>query len=818
MSDVLIPSPGLPGASAPRGVRAPVLEPSPVDYLGMAAEGQEDGSVVLTPPTPRSSGNLRERAWGENFAEHLSDTVLGQLSTEVIEGYEADVASNQELYKTLEEGIEALGLKKERLDMPFKGAAGARSSLMLKAAMRFGANALGEMLPAAGPVRMQVQGQAEGIDEAALRKAKFLNHHLTSVDEGYYPDFDQGLFLLGVLGSIFRMVYRDPVSGQPRSRYRTPFNLVVSYHASDAHGSGRFTEVDKLPGAEVKRLQVLGHYRQVAVPDPYSEDEQDPAGVLRAQEGRQASDRPEDAEHTIITQRVITTIPGLEHLGEDGEPSGLPLPWRVVVDLDSRDVLRIDRDWDPKDRGLRPREHFSHFRYAPGLGYYGLGFAQLLASAQDATTMMVRQGLNANTLVSFPGGLRVKGQRLDQSDMAIGPCEFREVDTGGLPIQQAVLPLPYRDVPASFVPLLQHLNGEGEQLGSVAEMQVGEGRQDAPVGTTLALIEQAVRVESAVIKRLHAAQRKELRLLAGLFAEDRSAVYPFLVDGKPDVPIGPDFERADDIVPVSDPNIPTQVQRLTLAQAKLSLAQANPGMYDLRAANEMMLRVAGADESEIKRLMPPAPQGVPSDPISELAFAIKGQPLAVHPAQLHEAHIAAHMAQAQMPGLPPPIAQSLVAHIGEHVIAYARAQASLAAGAPLPPVGAPVPPQVEQAISMLAAQVMGPICEKLGPLLAGGADADPVKAAELRIKEKELAFKAEDSVRKSQESARQDAGEAMRDSMQFRQHQDEMALAREEMAHEDRQARIQAASAIAVAERTPQAGLGGPARPKRGGA
>jgi hypothetical protein len=780
MSETLTPPPRmpapimLPGDAADPGMRAEGLPDTAESaaLLSMLAAENADGSVTLTPDDSPAATDPRDVPWGENIADHLGDHALASLADRVLDNLRADLASNAEHYAGLTEGLDALGLRAERLDKPFKGAAGARATLTLRAATRFNATAMGELCPAAGPVRTQVNGDAAGIDGAAARKARFLNHYLTSEDEGYYPDRDQGLLLLGLLGSTFRMVYRDPYDGRPKSRFRTPFNLVVSYHASELHHGGRFTEVDRLPASEVRRLQVIGHWRDVELGTPAAGGAEDKAGQLREAEGRAASDLPEDAEHTVYTQRLIADIPGLEHLGADGEPTGLALPWRVAVDLDSRQVLRIDRDWDPDDPALRPRDHFAHERYMPGLGYYGIGFAHLLAQSQDAQTTLLRQGLNANTLVSFPGGLRAKGARMEQFDVAIGPCEFREVDTAGMPIGNAVMPLPYRDVPPSFVPLMQQIAQEGEQLGQVAEMQVGEGRQDAPVGSTLALIEQAVRVESAVVKRLHTAQRRELRLLAKLFAEDPEAVYPFSVDGQHGRPIAPDFAGSQaDIVPVSDPNVPTMTQRLTLAQAKLTLAQsAPPGMFDLREAHLQMLRTVGCEEGEIARLMPPPGGGTPADPIAEFASAVRGEPLAVAPMQAHDAHIKAHIAQLKFPNLPPPVAQSLLAHAGEHLAAHYRNRAAVALGGALPPPGQPLPPEVEAQLAVAFAQVAEAVTAEIAPLLADGKDAaDPHKAEELKIKAAALAQKEADAQRKALAAARQDAGEMIRTEVQARE-------------------------------------------------
>jgi hypothetical protein len=790
------------GLSAERGFRVP--PPGGLDD-GFGPEGE--GAELAEGLEP--AVDLRGLPADVNLADHLDEHVLSQLATEVIEGYEADVRSNEKNYRVLEKGLEMLGLEVKRLNVPFADAPGPESSLILRAVLRFNAGAMSELCPAQGPVRAKAMGDAQGIDGAAQRKQRFLNEYLLVRDRGYYPDRDKHFFLLGLLGSTFRVVEMDPVTRRPVSRGRTPFNFVVAANAVDLDRGGRYTLVDQSTPAMVKRLQVLGHYRAVdmSAPQPAADDSPGVDALQRAGK-QQPSDRPEDAVHTILRQRVEWEIPGLEHLGDDGEPSGLPLPWFVTVDLESRTVLHVDRGWDPVDPNLLPLAPFSHEKYVPGPGFYGLGFAHILASPADAHTFLLRTGLIANYLASFPGGFRLRGTRLAQTNLQIGPGEFPEVDAGGANrIQDAIMPLPYRDVPASFVPLMQEIKADGESLGQIAETQVGEGRQDAPVGTTIALMERLVEVESAVIKRLHAACLAELQLLAKLFAAMPGEVYPFSVGGKTGVPIAPDFANADDIVPVSDPNIPTQTQRLTLAQGKLQLASSQPALYDMRQVHMDMLRTMGLDEADIQRLMPPVPQGQPADPVTEFQAVLKGAPLVAGPDQMHAAHIQAHLAQAQMPNLPPPVVQALVAHVGEHLGLAYRQQVQAELGVPLPPPGTPLPPQIEGAISVAVAQASDAISQKLAPLLTGAGAADPAKMAELASKAADREQKERDGARKAEQAARQDQGERIHDAMEFNARTDERALEREQMVHEDRLAGLEAAIELAAPRAAPRAGL-----------
>jgi hypothetical protein len=758
----------------------------------------EDGSVTLEVSDPTLAAS-DPGAHGDNVAGALDDAALASIAQEVLEGIEADKTSNADLFETWEAGLKLLGLKPERMTEPFDGASGAVHPLLLEAVVRFVANAHAELYPAGGPVKTLVVSSGDpGVEARSQRKARWLNYFLTVVDEGYYPDCDAGLMKLALYGSIFRKVYRDPLSGQPRSRFLTPLDLLVSYHAPDMGSAQRVTQLEPVAPIEAHRRMLTGYYRDVALGQGQQADTPGDR-TTRGAEGRVASDRIEDTEHLHYHCHCWLDVPGHEHVGEDGQPTGLRLPWIVTVDAETQQVLRLERDWREGDPLFRRREHYSHWLFHPGLGFYGWGFIALLGASTDTASNLWRQAMDAFTLASFPGGFRVKSARPEQSNVRVGPCEFPEIDTGGLPIQQAIMPLPYKDVPPSFAPILESVVTAGQRLGQTVEMQVGEGRQDAPVGTTLALIEQAIRPTAAVLKRLWAAQRKEFRLMAGLFASSPEARYPYLVDGKRGEAIAADFQDAADIVPVCDPNAPTQTQRLALAQGKLQLAQSAPGVMDVRAAYESMLRTMGCDDAEIARLMPQAPQGQPADVVTEFAMALKGMPLAVGPAQQHEAHLRAHLAQMQMPGLPPPIVQALLAHAGDHLALWYRFEAMRAVGIPLDP-SQPLPPDVEALVAVRVAEASEQIVARIAPALAGsGPGADPTKAAEVQFKHRELDFKIADASRKAEETARQDATEVLKARLATEDNAAEREFKREDRAFEVQQEALRVAAAEAKA-------------------
>lgn len=760
--------PGQPGAPSAGGPPVPPL-PDGIDPAAIMASElveQPDGSALLVPPAPvidPTDAASAPQAHKANLADDIPPQVLSSIAGHVFEAILADIESNKDSYQAWAEGLKLLGLKVERLSDPFDGASGAVHPMLKQAVVAFVAVANAEMCPAAGPVRCQVIGDVTPeIEAKAERKQGWLNFYLTAVDEGYYPDCDQGWLMLALYGSIFRKVFRDPLTGQPRSRFLTPLNLILSYNAEGLDGAGRVTQADPLARTEVIRRKLAGYYRDVALGEP-SGEESEQRKIAAESDMRRPSNLSQDADH-LVYECCLLLQPsqfGWADPMAEGAPPELPLPYIVTIDHDSRAVLRMERDWRQGDPLFRQEQHCTHYRFMPGLGVYGWGLLALMAASTDTASTLLRQALNAFTLSSFPGGFRVKGVNNETSEITIGPMQFAEIDTGGLPIRDAIIPLVYRDVPPAFGPLLESVQKGGETLGQITALTVGEGRQDAPVGTTLALIEQAIRPTAAVLKRLHTAQRKELRLLGAKFGEpDAGTSYPYLVDGKRGAAVAADFADNDDVLPVSDPNIPTQVQRVALAEAKLRLAMASQGMMDTRVALRSMLRTIGTSDQEIDALMPEGEKsGTPADVVTEFAWALKGIPLAVGPTQPHEAHLIAHLAQMQIPNLPPPIMQALMAHTGEHLAALYAALASLAAGVPVLP-GQPMPPEIEARVAVAVAQSTAQIMAPIAAAMAGAAQ-DPSKQAELAHKGKELEFKALDSVRKSTEAARQDQVEVL---------------------------------------------------------
>jgi hypothetical protein len=756
-----------------------ILSPAMPDVSAFAArvaagraEEQPDGGVDIVLAEEPGEPVPPQVEWFGNLAEHIDGSMLSVIAAEVLDGIEADETSNEAYFEDVAAIIALLGLRPEARDVDdklFAGASDIIHPMMLNAIVRFVANGRAEMLPAAGPARSRIEGTpTQPFEEQAQRRQRYLNYHLTTEDAGWYADYEGGLLRLAIYGSLFRKVFRDPVTNEVRSRFLTPAHFLVSYYAPSLDAATRATHIDLISSDEVLRRVLSGYYIDAGQVSPGMGEDAPGQAVIAAGDNRTRSDRTEDAEHTHYHCQCWHTLAGtpFEHIGEDGEPDGLPLPVIVTVDRDAQRVLRIERDWVEGQPPIKRRQSVVHYLFHPGLGFYGWGLGALMRGPTDQASALWRLAIDQMQLNAFPGGFKARGTKTDDSSVTIGPGEFQEIETNGRPIRDAIMSLGevYRDVPASWAPIFESVVTVGQQLGMTTEMQTGEGRPDAPVGTTLALIEQAIRPEAAVFKRLHHGMSQELRLFCAEFAKEPGAQYPYVVDGKKGVALGADFADAADIVPVSDPNQPTQVQRLAAAEGVYKLSLASGGMMDTRAALSDVLRTMGKSQTEIQALMPQPGQGKPADVATEFAFALKGMPLAVGPTQDHAAHAQAHIAQMQTPGLPPPIMSALLAHIGEHVAAgywLLCAEAAAAQGMQLSPPGQPMPPEMEAAMARAVAASSEQIVATLAQALGGGA-GDDGKAAELELKRQELAFKQQDAERKSQESARQEQGEALR--------------------------------------------------------
>ena len=679
----------------------------------LLSEG-DDGSVEVDfEPTEDEEGEL-ESEHNENLCEYMSDMDLSGLAEQVMSGVADDLESRGDWETTMKRGIELLGLTFEDRTTPFNGACGVFDPLMAEAVIRWQAIARGELMPSAGPVKTQIVGVPnQDLEAQASRVQEWMNLYLTELAPEYYEEFDQMLMWLPLVGSTFKKVYQDPILGRPVARFITPQNFITSYNTTDLSTSPRFAHVTPMTKKQLKLAMLSGAYRNIDVGDPQqnlSESSPIQSEVDKVQgiePGAEGTD-----EYNIYEVYVDLDLKGFEN--EDG----IPLPYIVTIDEQSRKVLSIRRNWKEGDDTFQKRDYFTHYKFIPGLGFYGLGYAHILGNSAKTATSIRRQLIDAGTLNNFPGGLRVKGMRIEDNNIGIGPTEFREIDTAGLPIQNAIMTMPYKEPSSVSLELLRETYEGARNLANTAEIAVGDGRQDAPVGTTVALMEAATRVQSATLKRAHKSLGKELKMIADLFGEYLPEVpYPFPVRGGTKAIMRDDFDNNVDVIPVSDPNISSSAQRMMRAEALLRFATQAPELHNTQEAFRQMYIEMGIEPERVEALLPnkQPQQAVPLDPLTENQNAMMGMPLKAGEYQDHDAHIAAHM----------PIAEqnpNLQAHINEHMALKMRVQVQQIIGQPLPPPGTPLPPEIENQIAMAVAQAM----QQLAPQYKPQAQPDPL--------------------------------------------------------------------------------------------
>jgi hypothetical protein len=610
-----------------------------------------------------------------NLAEVLDEGTLGELSSELRASYNEDLDSRDEWEETYVKGLDLLGLKTEERTTPFEGASGITHPMISESVTQFQAQAYKELLPAGGPVRTNVLGlQNAEREEQANRVKDFMNYQITEVMEEYDPDMDQMLFYLPLSGSTFKKVYFDQTRQRAVAKFIPAQDLVVPYSASDLATSTRVTHVLRMDENDVRKMQVAQVYRDVDL-QTSSDTEEDPV-KQKVNELEGISKNYSDDVLTILEMHVELDLERFEDLDpETGEPTGIRLPYVVTIDESSGKVLAIRRNYDMTDPLKRKRQYFVHYKFMPGLGFYGFGLVHMIGGLGRAATSLLRQLIDAGTLANLPAGFKARGVRVRNSDEPLQPGEFRDIDAPGGSIRDAIVPLPYKEPSATLAQLLGGLVNDGRRFVALADQQMSDMNQETPVGTTVAMLERGMKVMSAIHKRMHYAQKTEFRLLARIFAENLPPMYPYEVAGAPQQVKMQDFDARIDVLPVSDPNIFSMSQRVTLAQTQLQLAQSNPQMHNLHAAYRRMyqaLEVQNIDEI----LPPPPPPPQPQDPAIENGLLISGQTPQAFAQQDHDAHLTAHIALLEIPMLQnaPPVLSALFTHTLQHVSFKAREQ------------------------------------------------------------------------------------------------------------------------------------------------
>ncbi|MDB2405793.1 hypothetical protein N9W49_00480 [Alphaproteobacteria bacterium] len=706
----------------------------------------EDGGVVID-----FEGSLAEDLIGpdhdSNLAEFIEESALESMASELVSDFESDRESRSDWARAYVKGLDLLGMKIEDRQQPWAGASGVFHPVLTESVVRFQAQAMGELFPASGPVRSKIMGKMtpEKADQAD-RVQNEMNYLLTEEMTEYRDELEQMLFKLPLAGSAFKKVYYDPLMDRPCAVFVPSEEFVVSYGATDLMTCPRYTHVMKKSENEIRELQVAGFYRDVELPAP-SPDFSDIQEKYDELDGESAVIEDDD-RHTILEMHVTINMPD-----EFDDPDGIARPYVVTIDKSSREILSIRKNWYEDDQRKKKRLHFVHYRYLPGLGFYGTGLIHLIGGLAKSATSILRQLVDAGTLSNLPAGLKARGLRIKGDDTPLMPGEFRDVDVPGGAIRDSITFIPYKEPSSVLYSLLGNIVEEGRRIGSVADIQVGDTNAQAPVGTTLALMERSMKVMSGVQARLHAAMKKELRLLAKIVHDYMPEEYAYEVDG--DFSRTDDFDKRIDVIPVSDPNAATMSQRIMQYQAALQLAQQAPQLYDMGKLHRQMLEVLGIqDANDLIKL----PEDIkPSDPVTENMMILKQEPVKAFKYQDHEAHLAVHMAAAEDPKLSQMVGQSpfaqviqqaMAAHVTEHVAFQYRREMEKMLGVELPNEDQNLPEDVEVEISRLAKDAAEKLLKKdqaeAAQEQAQAQQQDPVvqmQQQELQLKTQELQHK-----------------------------------------------------------------------------
>ena len=741
-------------------VEIPIDVPETFDGGAEVIDDGMGGAIVQAMAMANEMPQEQLIPFDANLAEYLDDGVLGELSSELRGSYNDDLDSRSEWEDTYVNGLDLLGIKSEERTQPFEGASGITHPMVSESVTQFQAQAYKELLPSGGPVRTTIVGAKDKMrEEQATRVKDFMNFQITEIMEEYDPDMDQMLFYLPLSGSTFKKVYYDPTKQRAVSKFIPAQDLVVPYSATDLATATRVTHVLRMDQNEVIKMQYAGVYRDVEL--SASEEAEDDNVRQKVNELEGISKSYSDDVHTILEIHAELDIEGFEDQDPmTGQPTGIRLPYIVTIDDGSGQILSIRRNYRMDDPLKRKVQYFVHYKFMPGLGFYGFGLIHMIGGLGRAATSLLRQLIDAGTLANLPAGFKARGVRVRNDDEPLQPGEWRDIDAPGGSIRDAIIPLPYKEPSGTLASMLGGLVQDGRRFVALADQQLGDMNYEQPVGTTVALIERGMKVMSAIHKRLHYAQKTEFRLLARIFAENLPPMYPYEVAGAPSQVMAQDFDGRVDVLPVSDPNIFSMAQRVTLAQTQLQLAQSNPQMHNLHAAYRRMYQAL--EVQNIDEILPPQPQPMPQDPATENAAMIGGKTPQAFPQQDHDAHIAAHISLLELSILQqtPSVLAALFSHVLQHVNMKARTmvqmemQAQQQQTAMLSQMGA-VPPMMQpqippDQIEARVAQVETELLKEVMPLLtykgSGGEEQDPlvnIRMQELAIKQMEAQQKAD---------------------------------------------------------------------------
>jgi hypothetical protein len=750
-------------AQAPKGILDMLALEDDTPDLEIEIEDPEsvtinmDGLEIELEKAPES-----DEDFSANLAEYMSQGELTELAGDLVGDFDADIGSRKDWIQTYVDGLELLGLKIEERTEPWPGACGVYHPLLAEALVKFQSETMMETFPAQGPVKTQIIGK-ETVEkkEAAERVKEDMNYQLTDVMNEYRPEHERLLWGLGLAGNAFKKVYYDPGLERQVAMYVPAEDIVVPYGASSIESAERVTHVMRKTENDLRRLQLAGFYCDVDLGEPDNVLDEVEKKIAEKLGFRATTDN----RYKVLEMHVDLDLPGYEHKGEDGKPTGMALPYVVTIEKGSNTVLAIRRNWEPDDETYKKRQHFVHYGYVPGFGFYCFGLIHLIGAFAKSGTSILRQLVDAGSLSNLPGGFKTRGLRVKGDDTPIAPGEFRDVDVPSGTMKDNIMPLPYKEPSLVLAGLLDKVVDEGRRFASAGDIKVSDMSAQSPVGTTLAILERTLKVMSAVQSRIHYSMKQEFRLLKKIIADYTPEDYSYVPEeGSPRAKKS-DYDQVN-VIPVSDPNAATMSQKVVQYQAALQLAQTAPQLYNLPLLHRQMLDVLGIKNAQ--KLVPMVEDHKPTDPISENMNVLKGKPLKAFIYQDHAAHIQVHMNALRDPKIAMLIGQNpqaqtmqaaLMAHINEHVAYEYRKQMEDMIGVPVPYVEEQedgMPKAIELQISRLAASASAKLLQRdqteMAAQQAQQAAQDPVlqiqqqelqiKMAELELKKQKMAIEA----------------------------------------------------------------------------
>jgi hypothetical protein len=695
-----------------------------------------------------------EDEFNENLAEDMDEGALATLAGDLSGDIDNDRNSRKDWEKAYTEGLKLLGLQYEERTEPWNGACGVFHPMITEAVVRFQSETITEQFPAQGPVRTKILGrETPDKQEAAVRVEADMNYELTEVMREFRPEHERMLWSLPATGSAFKKVYYDPNLGRQVSMFIPAEDIILPYGTTDLDTCYRLTHVMRKTENEIKKLQQAGFYRDIELPEPGKERD----NIKQAKDKETGFSDLNDDRYTLYECHVDLVLDGDEDEDDDGEPTGIMKPYVVTLIKGSNDVLSIRRNWEQDDPLCLKRQHFVHYQYIPGFGAYGFGLFHLIGGYAKSATSLMRQLVDAGTLSNLPGGLKARGMRIKGDDTPIAPGEWRDVDIGSGALRDSILPLPYKEPSIVLSGLLDKIVEEGRRFAATADMNVSDMSAQAPVGTTLALLERQLKVMSAVQARLHYTFKQELRLLAAIIRDYTDPDYDYDPVDAPRKAKASDYDHID-IIPVSDPNAATMSQRVVQYQAVIQMAQMAPDIYDLPQLHRNMLEVLGIKDAD--KLVPLPDDQKPKDPVSENMAALRLEPMKAFFYQDHESHIKVHMMAMQDPIVmqlvgqnpkAPQIQAAMMAHVAEHVGFAYRQKIEQQMGMPLPPEDEKLPPEMEIQLSGMMAQAASQVLQQnqaqAAQQQAQQQQQDPLiqmQQQELQIKQQELELRRQE--------------------------------------------------------------------------